>query len=67
LKLVALKPAVIIDNWHNVSGKSLAESLPGSAYAELINFPGRDGSATIEGVFSYNEKRFLEASKKAGR
>ncbi|QQO10442.1 metal ABC transporter substrate-binding protein [Breznakiella homolactica] len=62
LNLVRLKPAVIIDNWHNVSGKALAESLPAS-YVELINFPGKDGTRTIEDVFAYNQRQFLEAAR----
>lgn len=62
LDLVKAKPAVIVDNWHNVSGKGIAESLPGASYVELINFPGRDGTRTIEDVFAYNEKRFLDAA-----
>lgn len=62
LTIVKAKPALIVDNWHNVSGKGIAESLSGAAYVELINFPGKDGTRTIEDVFTYNEKRFLNAA-----
>ncbi len=62
LDLVKAKPAVIVDNWHNVSGKGIAESLSGASYVELINFPGREGTRSIEDVFAYNEKRFLDAA-----
>lgn len=62
LNLTRLKPAVVIDNWHNISGKALAESLP-CAYVELINFPGRDGTATVEDVFAYNERNFIAAAR----
>lgn len=63
LDLVRAKPAVVIDNWHNVAGLPVAESL-GCSYVELINFPGKAGTATIDDVFSYNERRFLEAAPK---
>jgi ABC-type Zn uptake system ZnuABC Zn-binding protein ZnuA len=33
----------------------------GAAYAELINFPGRDGTLTIEDVFGYNARVLLRA------
>jgi zinc transport system substrate-binding protein/iron/zinc/copper transport system substrate-binding protein len=62
IDLVKAKPALIIDNWHNIAGKGVAESLPGASYVELINFPGKEGTVTIEDVFAYNEWNFLNAA-----
>lgn len=62
LNLVRLKPALIIDNWHNISGLPLAESLDCS-YVELINFPGHGGTESIMDVFAYNRDQFLEAAQ----
>lgn len=59
LQLVQLKPALVIDNYHNPSGKPVAESLK-VPLAELINFPGKGGTVTIEDVFAYNERQFTE-------
>ncbi len=55
LDLVRKKPAMVMDNYHNPGGKPIAESL-GVPYVALINFPGKDGTRTIEDVFSRNEK-----------
>ena len=61
LDLIKKKPAMILDNYHNPGGKALAESL-GIPNVLLINFPGKDGTRTIEDVFSYNEKAILGQS-----
>ncbi|MDR2343772.1 MAG: ABC transporter substrate-binding protein [Spirochaetaceae bacterium] len=53
LELVNLKPDIVIDNYHNPSGRPVAEAAK-APYAELINFPGRDGTRTVEDVFRYN-------------
>jgi hypothetical protein len=53
LELVNLKPDIVIDNYHNPSGMPVAEAA-GVPYAELINFPGKDGTRTVEDVFRYN-------------
>ena len=58
LDLIKKKPAMILDNYHNPGGKALAESL-GVPNVLLINFPGKDGTRTIEDVFLYNEKAIL--------
>jgi len=63
LDLIKKKPAMVIDNYHNPGGKALAESL-GVPYVVLINFPGKDGTRTIEDVFLYNEKAILGQSGK---
>ncbi len=61
LTLVRMKPDLVIDTWHNVSGTAIAEAL-GNSYVELVNFPGKDGTRSIEDVFAYNERRFLDAA-----
>ncbi len=63
LELVKASPALVIDNYHNPSGKSIAEALS-IPQVTLINFPGKDGTKTIEDVFAYNERSFLAAAKK---
>jgi zinc transport system substrate-binding protein len=63
LEIVRQKPALVIDNFHNPSGKPIAESLK-VPLVELINFPGKDGTKSIEDVFAYNERRFLNAAGK---
>jgi len=63
MDLIKLKPAVVIDNYHNPSGKPVAEALK-APYAELINFPGKSGTLTLEDVYRYNAKAFLDAAEK---
>jgi ABC-type Fe3+-hydroxamate transport system substrate-binding protein len=63
LQLVRIKPALVIDNYHNPSGRPIAEAA-GAAYADLINFPGRDGTKTIEDVFRYNAEILIKAASK---
>lgn len=63
LDLVKLKPAIVIDNYHNPSGKPVAEALK-SPYAELINFPGKDGTVTLEDVYRYNASVYIAAAGK---
>jgi len=58
LDLVKARPVLVIDNYHNPSGKSVAEALR-IPLVTLINLPGKDGTKTIEDVFSYNEQAFL--------
>jgi len=60
LELAKAKPVLVIDNYHNPSGATLAESL-GARYCLLINFPGKDGTRTIEDVYAYNEKALIGA------
>jgi hypothetical protein len=61
LDLVRAKPVLIIDNYHSLSGKAVGEALA-VPVVTLINFPGKDGTATIEDVFAYNERAFLAAA-----
>jgi zinc transport system substrate-binding protein/iron/zinc/copper transport system substrate-binding protein len=59
--LVKLKPALVVDNYHGPSGKPVAEAAK-APYAELINFPGKDGTKTLEDVFRYNADVLIKAS-----
>lgn len=63
LDLVKLKPALVLDNYHNPSGPAVSEALK-VAYVQLINFPGKDGSVTLEDVFTLNERLLVAAGKK---
>ncbi|MDR2375392.1 MAG: ABC transporter substrate-binding protein [Treponema sp.] len=58
LEMVNMKPTLVIDNYHNASGLPIAEAAK-VPYAELLNFPGRDGTRTIEDVFRYNAAALL--------
>jgi zinc transport system substrate-binding protein/iron/zinc/copper transport system substrate-binding protein len=50
---------MVIDNYHNPSGKPISEAAR-VPYVELINFPGKDGTRTIEDVFNYNMNRLVK-------
>jgi zinc transport system substrate-binding protein/iron/zinc/copper transport system substrate-binding protein len=63
LELVNTRPVLVIDNYHGPSGMPIAEAAR-VPYAELINFPGKDGTKTIEDVFAYNARILIEAAKK---
>ncbi len=52
---------LIVDNWHNPVSGPLRETLPDAAVAEFINFPGKDGTRTLEDVLRYNCDRLIEA------
>ncbi len=62
LELVKARPVLVIDNYHNPSGAAVVEALR-IPLVTLINFPGKDGSKTIEDVFAHNERAFLAAAK----
>lgn len=47
---------LIIDNWHSDIGAPLAELLPEADRVEWINFPGKDGTRTIEDVLKFNRE-----------
>lgn len=61
LDLVKLVPDLVIDNYHNPTGKPVAEARK-VPYVELINFPGRAGTLTLEDVYRYNAKAYLDAA-----
>jgi hypothetical protein len=63
LELVQTAPALVIDNYHGPSGAPIAEAAH-APYAELINFPGKDGTATLEDVFRYNARILINAAPK---
>ncbi|MCI0476798.1 MAG: zinc ABC transporter substrate-binding protein [Anaerolineales bacterium] len=51
---------IVIDNYHNPVGQPIAESAK-VKYVQLINFPGKDGTASIEDVYRYNARVLLSA------
>jgi hypothetical protein len=59
--LVQTGPALVIDNYHIPSGRPIAEAA-GAAYVELINFPGREGTKTVEDLFRYNADALIRAA-----
>jgi hypothetical protein len=59
--LAKTSPAVVIDNYHGPAGQPVAEAAR-APYAELINFPGKSGTVTIEDVFRYNTTVLLQAA-----
>jgi hypothetical protein len=63
LELAQQKPALVLDNYHGPSGQPIAEAV-GAAYVELLNFPGKDGTLTIEDVFRYNAEALIKAAAK---
>lgn len=63
LNLVQTEPALVIDNYHAPSGRPVAEAAR-AAYVELINFPGKDGTKTIEDLFRYNAGVLVRAAAK---
>ncbi|AEF80863.1 metal ABC transporter solute-binding protein, Zn/Mn family [Leadbettera azotonutricia] len=60
LQMVQLRPGLVIDNYHGPSGQPIAEAARAS-YAELLNFPGKDGTLSIEDVFRYNADVLIKA------
>jgi hypothetical protein len=45
---------LIIDNYHNPTGQVFKEIHPDARYVQLINFPGKDGTQTLEDVLRHN-------------
>ncbi|MDR2499923.1 MAG: metal ABC transporter substrate-binding protein [Treponema sp.] len=66
LDLVKLQPVLVIDNYHGPSGAPIAEAA-GAAYGELLNFPGKDGSETLEDLFRYNARALINAASAHAR
>jgi hypothetical protein len=61
LELARMKPALVLDNYHGPSGQPVAEAA-NAVYVELLNFPGKDGTLTIEDVFRYNADVLIQAA-----
>jgi zinc transport system substrate-binding protein/iron/zinc/copper transport system substrate-binding protein len=51
-EIEALRPGMIIDNWHMAQGEPLRKS--GRTYVQLLNFPGAYRTASILDVLRYN-------------
>ena len=63
LEMVQTGPALVIDNYHGPSGSPIAEAA-GAPYAEMLNFPGKDKTETLEDVFRYNAQALINAAHK---
>jgi zinc transport system substrate-binding protein/iron/zinc/copper transport system substrate-binding protein len=61
LELARTRPALVFDNYHGPSGQPIAEAT-GAAYVEMLNFPGKDGTLSIEDVFRYNAYLLIKAA-----
>jgi hypothetical protein len=59
LSLVNTKPVMVIDNYHSPVGRPIAEAAQVPCI-ELLNFPGKDGTKTIEDVFRYNTNMLVK-------
>jgi len=51
---------LVIDNSHNPVSAPIREVLPAAAAVELINFPGKGGTRTLEDVILYNSRKLHE-------
>jgi ABC-type Zn uptake system ZnuABC Zn-binding protein ZnuA len=63
LRLVHTRPLLVVDNYHGPVARAVAEA-SGARYVELLNFPGKDGTKTLEDMFRYNTEVLLAAARK---
>jgi hypothetical protein len=61
-KLTPTNAVLVIDNWHNEAAGPLRETMKGSRFASLINFPGPDGTKTLLNVLSDDRARLKAAA-----
>lgn len=59
-EMVSRRPDMVVDVYHTQVGKPAAEGAK-VPYAALLNFPGKDGTKTLEDVFRYNQDVLLSA------
>ncbi len=55
-ELVASRPTMVIDNWHNAQGAPVAEAAS-AQHIELLNFPGTHGTSSILSLLEYNARQ----------
>jgi zinc transport system substrate-binding protein len=60
LTLTKTGARLILDNAHNPSGEALKETMNRAVYIPLLNFPGKEGTVTLEDVIRYNLKLILQ-------
>lgn len=53
-KMSKPESGLIVDNEHNPVGIPLSKIKPGVKYVQLLNFPGRHQTVTLQDVISYN-------------
>jgi zinc transport system substrate-binding protein len=61
-KLSPVSALFLVDNWHNEAGGPLRETMKGSVYVSLINFPGPDGTTSLLDVLNDNRARLKAAA-----
>jgi ABC-type Zn uptake system ZnuABC Zn-binding protein ZnuA len=61
LRLVNLRPALVVDNYHGPVAQAVAEAA-GAGYVQLLNFPGKDGTKNMEDLFRYNTGVLIQAA-----
>jgi zinc transport system substrate-binding protein/iron/zinc/copper transport system substrate-binding protein len=57
---VAQKPELVIDILHFPIARVIAENAK-CKYIQIINFPGVEGTKTLEDVFEYNSMQLIRA------
>ena len=62
---IALKPDVVIDILHLPLAGVIAENAK-CPYLRIINFPGVEGTKTLEDIFEYNTNQLIKAMKVGG-
>ena len=60
-EITRLQPALVIDVWHNESATPLRETHPEAVFVSLINFPGRDGTRSLQEVLQHKRAALTEA------
>lgn len=58
---VSKKPEIVIDIAHFPIAKVISENI-GCKYIQVINFPGIEGTETLEDIFEYNVKQLLQSN-----
>jgi zinc transport system substrate-binding protein len=57
---VAKHPDIVVDVLHMPAARVIADNAK-SRYVQVINFPGIEGTTTIEDVFEFNTKQLIKA------
>ena len=63
LSLTQTGASLIIDNAHNPVGGPMRETIEGSKYVELLNFPGLHNTRTLADVIRFNREQLVALYK----
>lgn len=58
---VSKRPEIVVDIAHFPIAKVISENI-GCKYIQVINFPGVEGTKTLEDIFEYNVKKLLQSN-----